>query len=371
MADEIRARIDITDDDLAGTEMDDRVERLSAATAAPLVRPVGTQNAAPTKGMWWRRNAATLGFAGAVGGVLGWALAEVIARPDSESAWYGDSTILGTILFISLFSVSIGIALTSWDGLESKSWAKVRAATIQALPYLVGGAVVGGFLAQKIYETVMEGAFRDAFRAETESDSMARIEQGLHLGRGLGFAVAAAAIGIALGAASKSSKRALNGGIGGAIGGFIGGFLFDYVGEWLSASSGVGPRLVALLVTGSVVGLAIGLVETARREHWLEIVSGGMAGKEFILYNDQTVVGSGPACHITLIKDPRVAQAHLTLERNGQSLIARANTTEPVLINGVPSGQNQLQDGDLIQAGQTVLRYRAKATAMPLPGPAL
>lgn len=361
-------RMLITEEDLAGSAVDERVEQLQAATSTPLVRSVGVPTSSTTGSSWWRGTVATLGLAGIVGGLVGWGASELVARPQSEDPWYGTSPITGTIIFIGLFAVVLGAVIAAWDGIEVRNWVKARAAALRALPYLVAGGVAGGFIAQKIYEAVMEGAWERAFEADTESEFRQAIEGSLHLGRGLGFGVAGALIGLALGAAAKSSKRAVNGAIGGVVGGFLGGFMFDYVADPMSDTSGVMPRLVALTLTGVAIGAAIGLVETVRREHWVEIVSGGMAGKQFILYHDQTVVGSGGECHITLIKDPGIAPSHLVLSREGQSLVLRPSFQVPVLVNGMPSAGQALNDGDLVQAGQTVLRYRAKAASMPLPG---
>ena len=113
----------------------------------------------------------------------------------------------------------------------------------------------------------------------------------------------------------------------------------------------------------------MGLVETARREHWLEIVSGGMAGKQFILYHQQTVIGSGADCHVTLIKDPAISPQQLQLTQGAAGLTARSlDPQRPAQVNGSAILEHTLADADLLQVGSTVLRYRSKTAAAPLPG---
>jgi Inner membrane component of T3SS, cytoplasmic domain len=187
----------------------------------------------------------------------------------------------------------------------------------------------------------------------------------VHPPRGLAIGLVGIAIGAALGAASLSWQRALNGAIGGAVGGFVGGFLFDYFSS--DSGSGVFPRLVALLVTGLLIGGSMGLIETARREHWLEILSGGMAGKQFILYNQQTTIGADAGCQVTLIKDPAIAPRHALLTRSASGLTVRSvDPASPALVNGQPVHEHLLADSDMLQLGLSMLRYRSKASSAPV-----
>ncbi|MEY2471588.1 MAG: hypothetical protein QOK28_917 [Actinomycetota bacterium] len=366
-------KIEITWDDLSGADVDRRIEDMKSAREIPLSIPVG-EAPTTTAGAWWRGTAMSLAIAGVVGGFAGWAVQEVMLSPDSASHhWYGDSNTVSTILFISIVAVALGCAISSWEGVQARSTEKALSACRRAFPFLVGGGIVGGWIAQHVYESMLRDAIERAFRSgQSEEDALNALRNAMHAPRGIAFAIACAAVGGALGAATQSSKRAVNGAVGGAIGGFIGGFLFDYIGEWLNADSGVMPRLVALVFAGALVGGAIGLIETARRDHWLEIVSGGMAGKQFILYHEATTVGASPSAHVTLIKDPGIAPEHAVLSRSGGSLRASSLTTStPLLVNGQPIAERVLADGDLLQFGQTVIRYRQKSAADPVHAPQL
>lgn len=366
-------KIEITWNDLSGVDVDRRIEEMKAAREIPLSIPVG-QAPTASSGAWWRGTAVSLAIAGVVGGCAGWVLEEVLLKPDSESHhWYGDSATVGTVLFMSVIAVALGCVISSWEGVQARSSQKALSASRRALPFLIGGGVIGGWIAEHVYESMLRDAIERAFRDGASSDeAINTLESAMHASRGIAFAIACAAVGAALGAATRSTKRAVNGAIGGAIGGFIGGFLFDYVAEWLDADSGLVPRLVALVVIGGLVGGAIGLIETARRDHWLEIVSGGMAGKQFILYHESTTVGASSGAHVTLIKDPGIAPEHAVLSRSGGGLRAASLTTStPLLVNGQPISERVLVDGDLLQFGQTVIRYRQKSAADPVRAPQL
>ena len=179
----------------------------------------------------------------------------------------------------------------------------------------------------------------------------------------MAWALVGIAVGAGVGVAYRKRQRIINGIIGGAIGGFIAGYAFDYF------TGGVAARLFGILFTGLAIGLGIGLVEQARRQHWLEIRSGGMAGKQFILYSGTTSIGSAPACDVTLIKDPAIAPHHLTLTAGDHGLSITAAPGAVVLVNGQPTDGRALSDGDFLTIGSTVLGYRDKSDVATPTGP--
>lgn len=360
-------KIEITSDDLASAEVEERVSELQAAAIPQTFRAVGIPAPATIsgRGPWWRSSIFTLGLAGLVGGLFGAILTEVITQPDSNTHWYGDNSEVATVLFIAIFAIGFGIVFSAWAGIEARSAEKFGRELLRAIPTVLGGAVVGGFLAQAAYAPLYRHVVATAIaNSSTQQQALNEISNGLHMPRGLAFAIAGAAIGLGVGAARRAWRPVINGGIGGAIGGFFGGFLFDYIGNTIS--NGTISRIIAFSVMGLMIGLATGLVEMATKQHWIEIVSGGMAGKQFILFEPRVVVGTAPSCNITLIKDPTMAPQHLLLESRGEALEASAiEASYPILINGAPAVQQNLSDSDLIQIGSTILRYRSKEEAMP------
>src|SRR5207302_3036392 len=127
--------------------------------------------------------------------------------------------------------------------------------------------------------------------------------------------------------------------------------------------SGGVARLLGLVVVGIAIGAAIGLVEIARRQAWLRVIAGGMSGKEFIVYHQQTNVGSSPKCEITLIKDPGIQPVHFAISEQGNRRLLSSYQGAQTLINGTPVTQHWLRDGDTIQVGSSALQYGERAVA--------
>jgi hypothetical protein len=363
-------RLVIKSEELHTSDVDRRVEEMRAATAPQTVRAVGE---APSRSRT-RSVALVMLLAGLVGGLLGWGAAELVSQQwrleesftlenlrDCRATtpeefedcvfkpWYGFGEVANAIAFLTPLAVVLGMLLVGWDGIQTRSGAKFWRTAGRALPILVGAGALGAWLSAEVFTSMLEDV--------TSIDD-------LHLPRGVAWAIAMCAVGFAVGAASRSAQRILNGAIGGAVGGFVGGFVFDYI--RLSDTNAIPNRVVGLVVTGGCVGLAIGLVEHARREHWLEIVSGGMAGKQFILYRDVTTIGSSPTCDITLIKDPGIGAQHATLQTGaGTAELRSFSPSLAIQVNGAPTTERRLSEGDLLQMGTTVLRYRSKAEATP------
>lgn len=357
-------KLHISASDLQGVDVENRVQEMRSAAAPQLVREVGQQ---PSQGLGVMGMILSMALAGLVGGFLGWVAGELLSQQwmientmmDWESSfepWYGWSATWSSILFLGGFGLVLGAVIAGWDAAYNGTLSKLGPRLALSMLYIVPVAVGGSWVANKVFEELGKSA-------TGLSD--------LHFPRGVAWAVFGALLGLAIGASTKVVQRALQGAAGGLVGGFIGGFVFDFI-QLGDQTNGILNRIIGLTITGVAIAVSISLIEVATRQHWLEIVSGGMAGKQFILYHDRTTVGSSPTCDVTLIKDPSMAPQHLQLVRQGQSLEARP--VDPgfiVSVNGSPISRHQLNDSDLVQIGSTVLRYRSKQqkmpTGMPLP----
>jgi hypothetical protein len=370
-----RATLNISWAELNEPTVTSRVDQMRAARQVPLVREVGAPgDATPTGPMaWLRGSVGALCLAGVIGAIVSWALVEVLVRPDADTHWYGSGRHTVDILFSVAIALGIGLVVAAWDGVEARSLPKAVQAMLKAAPVLVVGGVVFGYLSSRVYRSMFRAVAKKAYALYVSKGGGSEgvraadnyLNNHLHLPRGLAIGLTGIAVGAALGAMSLSWQRALNGAVGGFIGGFVGGFLFDYIAS--GTSSGVLPRLVALLVIGLLIGGSMGLIETARREHWLEILSGGMAGKQFILYNEQTTIGADAGCQVTLIKDPAIAPRHAVLTRSAKGLTVRSvDPASPPLVNGQPVHEHLLADSDMLQLGHSMLRYRSKGSSAPV-----
>jgi hypothetical protein len=162
--------------------------------------------------------------------------------------------------------------------------------------------------------------------------------------------------GISVGVPSLAIRRILVTGSGGAIGGFVGGFLFDFFQGQTEA------QIVGLGVLGAAIGLSVSLLEQATKSSWLEIVRGGMAGKQFILYQNQVTLGSSPAANVTLIKDPGIAAFAATIKKFGSTVsISATDRAIPISVDGVTAFEHKLKEGSVIILGSTEIRFREKS----------
>ena len=91
-------------------------------------------------------------------------------------------------------------------------------------------------------------------------------------------------------------------------------------------------RAVGFALVGLATGVGMGLVESALKDRWLYVVSGPLAGKQFILYKSQTTIGSKQDSDIYLFKDASILPRHAVISLSGARVMLQA--TGPVLWAG-------------------------------------
>jgi pSer/pThr/pTyr-binding forkhead associated (FHA) protein len=91
---------------------------------------------------------------------------------------------------------------------------------------------------------------------------------------------------------------------------------------------------------------------------------GPLAGKQFVLHRDSTVLGSSPRCEIYLFKDPAIEPRHAIIHnRGGRFEIEDCDSPDGTWVNDRRvSGRTWLQSGDEIVLGQTVLEFSLRDT---------
>jgi hypothetical protein len=283
--------------------------------------------------------------AGAVGGFIGWAVAEIF---DSPNSWAPTSLVAldwDSAIYVMIFAAFVGFVLMGWEGFTSRSPQKMlREGGIGAGIGLVAG-LAGGFLAQWMFSQFVNPTSGTGVQL---------------LVRGGAWAIFGAMVGLGLGV-RHGVKSTVNGLLGGAAGGFLAGIIFQQLTE-NAVSGGGGQRMLGFTITGIGIGLGIGLVTRARRDAWLLFSGGPMRGKEFILQAAQTSVGSDYRCDIVLVKDAAVAPFHATFVRYPNGAVAVSpQTGAPVVVNGMATGGGQLRSGDTVVIGSSVLTYEQRA----------
>lgn len=332
------------------------VPRRVEAAAAPRLGQTAPMSTAAS---WLTSPGRALLVASAVGVVLAWGVTEAfgIAEIHVESKTGTDAV---TGLWTGVVGVMFGGTLLGFDSAVAGAWDVAGKRFARAAAPMFGAAFVAGYLGNVIFLHIVQGVAEEAFRGASITDNDIR----LYLARGLGWALFGAGIGGTIGLLNKSRRQAINGALGGALGGAAGGLVFQFVEANAGASVGT-SRLLGLIGIGALIALATRAIETARREAWLQVLSGGMAGKEFILYHAVTRLGSTPECEIFLLKDPSVAKVHAQIEDRGTQRMLTAMPDAPVFVNQAPVNAQVLRNGDQVQVGNTVLGYSERAVATP------
>lgn len=299
-----------------------------------------------------------LAIAGALGGLLAWSINEPRSFVRDRLSELPSTEVYQEVaLFTAILGSAIGLLLGLTEGLTSLNW---RRATVGGLLGVVIGGLGGGFagvLAQMAY---------GALGGRSDELSFRQI-----IARSIGWCIVGLFVGLAQGAATRSTKKIVNGLCGGAMGGFAGGFVFDLVGVFggIFGLHGSASRLIAQVAIGLATGVAIGLLEELLKEAWLVIVGGPLTGKQFVLYQANTVVGSSPKCDIALLKDTEIAPQHFSIAMAGANcVLTDLGSPRGTLVNGRPVQRHNLRRGDVIQVGQTALEYHDRTLPSPEPG---
>ena len=97
------------------------------------------------------------------------------------------------------------------------------------------------------------------------------------------------------------------------------------------------------------------------RTQWIDIIAGGMAGKQFILYKQEIIIGSSPQADITLIKDSAIAPRHARIfNQGGRTVLESLNPGMPCTVDGTADMRFYLQDMNTITLGSTSIRFRER-----------
>jgi hypothetical protein len=230
---------------------------------------------------------------------------------------------------------------------------------------LIGG-MVGGMIGQlladamgKIGQPGLENAFKVFGWALT----------GLLIGASLGvYEMAAALIGQR--ELRGPVRKILKGVIGGTIGGIAGGTLSILLSGFLAgllsnrpSNELWMPSATGFAVLGACIGLLIGITHVILKEAWIKVEKGRRAGREIMVTKSEIVLGRAESCDIGLFGDNGIEKTHARIkqQRDGY-FIADMGSPSGTYVNGRRADQpTMLHAGDLIQLGNTVLRFGERA----------
>jgi hypothetical protein len=292
-----------------------------------------------------QRKIIIIAIAGIVGGILAWLGTELLPSDTSYNQEFV-SLIQNAALYASLVGAAIGMALGTAYGIAAGNVNQAARSALSGLLFGGIGGVIGGSLAQYIYGTILLSYLLGSF--------------GQLILRAVGWSILGLFIGVGQGALVPVKAKIRNGIIGGALGGLLGGAAFQLI------LSGTGEALLgrglALAVMGLSIGILVSLVEEASKEAWLQMKTGPLAGKQFIIYEDRTIVGSNPSSHIVLIKDTHVLPEHAVIMRLGADFyLNKASSGAKVLVNGRPINRHNLANGDILTLGSSIVTFHIRS----------
>lgn len=235
------------------------------------------------------------------------------------------------------------------------------------------GAPIGFF--PRFAEAAGHHSFREALRAGSIGAAFGGlggmiavpVGEWLHLllnGGYTGRVCATAMLGLAVGFGESgfSGARRWRGVTGGLLGGAFAGFLVEALVS--RPSPHPDSAILALLLLGLSIPLAIALSVHIRAEAWLEGVSGPKIARQIyhlgkFSERDAAVLGSSDRCFVW-IRGAEPQHATLFIGTTGTVLQHTAGTGS-TLVNGNPIREHWLKNGDQIEIADSVLAYRERA----------
>ncbi len=303
-----------------------------------------------------------LSICAGLGGFCGWAILEPFfddneIHPDGGGA--GASTMAAVLMFPTVAAL-VGLFLGAAEGIMCRN---ARRAVISGAVGL-GVGFAGGLIAL-IPTSIVFGIMSAIAVSFWKNPVPGKMPDGvalliLMMGRAAAWAIVSIPAGLGQGIALREKKVVFNGVLGGVLGGLIGGLLFDPISFVFMTADGqaAASRAIGLSIVGVMVGLFVGLVEGWTKTAWLLMRKGPLAGKQFVLFKDTTVLGSSPKAEIYLFKDEAIEPRHAIVHnRGGRFELEDCQSPDGTYVNGIPIKKHLLQNGDQIVMGKTVLEF--------------
>jgi hypothetical protein len=299
-----------------------------------------------------------LSLASGLGAFVAWAILEPFLE-DREGLQ------LSYVLMFPTVMAFTGMFLGAAEGIMCRNAGRAALCAGVGLGIGLAGGFVGWILAEIIYGIMSQIAvqfWKNPQRGQMPTGVALLI---LMMGRAAGWSVAAIPAGIGQGIALREPKVILNGLLGGVLGGLLGGMLFDPISMAFSGANQDAwlSRGIGFTTIGLMVGLFVGIVEQWTKSAWLLMRAGPLAGKQFVLFKNPTVLGSSPKAEVYLFKDEAIEPRHALIhDRGGRFEIEDLKTADGTYVNGIPVHRQILKAGDQIILGKTVLEFALRDT---------
>ncbi len=309
-----------------------------------------------------------LAICSGIGGFCGWAILEPFLD-DTKFIQNAPGTLpppdqlIAALLLFPTVAGFVGLFLGAAEGIMCRN---ARRAVISGAVGL--GVGFGGGLIALVPNAIVGGVFHSVEEAFIRNQPPGQMPNGIPLlihmmGRATAWAIFGIPAGLGQGIALREKKVAFNGVLGGVLGGLLGGLLFDPISFVFVTADGqaTASRAIGLSIVGVMVGLFVGLVESWTKTAWLLMRKGPLAGKQFVLFKDTTVLGSSPKAEIYLFKDDAIEPRHAIIyNRGGRFELEDCETPDGTYVNGIPIKKQVLKSGDQIVMGKTVLEFSVR-----------
>ncbi len=310
-------------------------------------------------------------FIGLFSSMLGWSFAEQFTRPDTINRPFNNvfNLNLSSVMFFTIVGLFLFFLLIYWEIIVYSFSKDVALSLTKVLPICFFLLFVTSAINNGVYSY-----FRNNIYETSSSLDFETLLGALSVVRAISWGIWGLLSGAILGIfPSMNRKKIINGAIGGLIGGAIGGFGFNPITnlirdgfqtdiELLGTYPGALARFIAILFVGLSVGISIGLVKAFRSKYWIEILSGGMAGKQFLFESNEITFGSMYKNDITLIKDPKIPEYafKINTESSTPFVVNDAYFSYLEVDNINVETSHKLNSGSIITVGDTVLKFFTK-----------
>jgi hypothetical protein len=298
-----------------------------------------------------------LSLAGGLGALVAWMILEPFFDDDligrQQFQW-------AAVLMFPMVMGFVGLFLGAAEGIMCRNLQRASICAAVGLGIGFGGGFIGWILAEIIYLVMVAVAVQFMKNPKDEDELRGLPFLIIMMGRAAAWAVAAIPAGIGQGIALRESKVVINGLLGGVLGGLLGGMAFDPISVMFKTADGQAwpSRAIGFTVIGLMVGLFVGIVEQWTKSAWLLMKAGPLAGKQFVIFRNPTVLGSAPKADIYLFKDDAIEPRHALIhDRGGRFEIEDLNSADGTYVNGIPVKKQILKSGDQIILGKTVLEF--------------
>ena len=302
-----------------------------STTAAGHTTPQPVEAATPTLLARSGTNAIVIGaVAGLIAGLAGVGLGAAFA----DSADTAPGIVVGGVAAV------LGFLLNGWHHISAGYVSRgVRDGLVGAVI-----STAGGLVALLVADAVFHGIREDQNDVDAERIALM-----------LGWFMIATIVGAGVGAL-QGPQKAISGTIGGAVGGLAGGAAFLALDGTREVDQAM---LVGSMVAALVIGLAVGSVQRLRRQAWVRVIDGPLAGREIILYRSSATIGSSPHCDVALPGDEAVAAEHAVLDLGPPPTIQPIGGAD-VRVAGRATAGEAISEGAVVQIGATFLEVHGR-----------